>query len=60
MNRLDRFARTLRPLSRHAITFSSYCQRRCAVARAIPNCQQIAFEIAANSSNSSFGPTTSI
>ena len=39
----DRFAGTLRPFSRHAITLSPYCQRRCAVARAMPNRQQIAF-----------------
>ena len=39
----DRFAGTLRPLSRQAIRQSAYCQRRCAVARAIPNRQQIAF-----------------
>jgi hypothetical protein len=39
----DRFPGTLRPLSRHAITLNPYCHRRCAVARAIPNCQQIAF-----------------
>src|SRR3954471_18280738 len=39
----DRFAGTLRPFSRHATTLSPYCQRRCAVARPMPNRQQIAF-----------------
>ena len=40
---LDLFPGTLRPLSRHAITLNPYCHRRCAVARAMPKCQQIAF-----------------
>jgi hypothetical protein len=40
--RFDRLAGSFRPFRRHAITLSPYCQRRCAVARPIPNCQQIA------------------
>lgn len=40
--RFDRLAGSFRPFRRHAITLSAYCQRRCAVARPIPNCQQIA------------------
>ena len=39
----ERFVGTLRPFSRHAITLSPYCQRRCAVARPMPKRQQIAF-----------------
>ena len=39
----DRFDGTRFPFSFQTMTASPYCQRRLAVARLIPNCQQIGF-----------------
>jgi hypothetical protein len=41
--RRDRLVGTRRPLSRQTITLSPYSQRRWAVVREMPNCQQIGF-----------------
>jgi hypothetical protein len=42
-NFIDRFAGTRFPFSRQAMTAMPYCQRRFAVARLMPNSQQIDF-----------------
>jgi hypothetical protein len=42
-NSIDRFRGTLFPFIRQTITAMPYCQRRFAVARLMPNSQQIGF-----------------